>query len=540
MKKSFTVILFLFISSLIFAAARPSLDGRAIVAEEGVLPQGLFAKTVGYLPGDSVSVTNPNTGVVTEVLILGAIDPSEGVAILLSPEAAQQLGIKRNSNIQVKITKRTSNDGAFSGKAVLANADGSIAEIEEDDEFIQNTTLPVESTENLESAENSESSENVENRITENTEYNEEYEDTGVSFEEDLALVEKPSPLELMEMGESKVKDQLASDTDNNDFGELSYLVEDEKESQVNSPVLENTEIAENTETVETVETVESEKIPEEDAVEEKIELAENVSEPVQNVEVEDKTDEIQVEEPYAEENIVQAQTPAEDEVKEELVEDDILAEITDQNIDKEDQLESEAEVIVEDTLELAKTEDEEPVADLTAPQVNLNLAEENKNEEKEELKLEEENSYAPIVLEPSVLKNASDEEQPKNEEVQNKKDEEKSVCLDKKSDISSYVKNVCELDRSKYYVQIATLGDEKIIEQLIKKYSKYPLFLLKKASSNDYSVLAGPASVDEYGVLLAKFKSFGYKDAFVKKIDAETVTSYENSTAVRTSAPEK
>ena len=502
MKKSFTVILFLFISSLIFAAARPSLDGRAIVAEEGVLPQGLFAKTVGYLPGDSVSVTNPNTGVVTEVLILGAIDPSEGVAILLSPEAAQQLGIKRNSNIQVKITKRISNDGAFSGKAVLASADGSIAEIEEDDEFTLNTTLPVESTENLESAKNSESSENVENKITENTEYNEEYEDTGVSFEEDLALVEKPSPLELMEMGESEVKDQLASDTDNNDFGELSYLVEDEKESQANSPVLENTEIAENTETEEIAE---SEKIPEEDAVEEKIELAENVSETVQNVEAEDKKDEIQVEEPYAEENIVQAQTPAEDEVKEELVEDDILAEITDQNIDKEDQLESEAEVIVEDTLELAKTEDEEPVADLTAPQVNLDLAEENKNEE-----------------------------------VQNKKDEQKSVCLDEKLDISSYVKNVCELDRSKYYVQIATLRDEKIIEQLIKKYSKYPLFLLKKASSNDYSVLAGPASVDEYGVLLAKFKSFGYKDAFVKKIDAETVNSYANSTAVRTSAPEK
>ena len=33
-----------------FATSKPTIDGRAIVAEEGVLPKGLFAKTVGYLP----------------------------------------------------------------------------------------------------------------------------------------------------------------------------------------------------------------------------------------------------------------------------------------------------------------------------------------------------------------------------------------------------------------------------------------------------------------------------------------------------------
>lgn len=103
----FSLLIALLLVSALFATSKPSLDGRAVVAEEGVLPTGLFAKTVGYLPGDSVSVTNPATGITINVLILGSIDPSAGVAILLSPEAADKLFITPDSNTQVRITKRT-------------------------------------------------------------------------------------------------------------------------------------------------------------------------------------------------------------------------------------------------------------------------------------------------------------------------------------------------------------------------------------------------------------------------------------------------
>lgn len=103
----FLLLIISFVATMTFATSKPSLDGRAVVADEGVLPVGLFAKTVGYLPGDSVSVTNPSTGITINVLILGSIDPSAGVAILLSPEAADKLFITPNSNTQVKITKRT-------------------------------------------------------------------------------------------------------------------------------------------------------------------------------------------------------------------------------------------------------------------------------------------------------------------------------------------------------------------------------------------------------------------------------------------------
>ena len=54
MKKLFVVILSVLLCGTIFTSFSPSLDGRAVVAPEGTMPKGVFAKTVGYLPGDSI------------------------------------------------------------------------------------------------------------------------------------------------------------------------------------------------------------------------------------------------------------------------------------------------------------------------------------------------------------------------------------------------------------------------------------------------------------------------------------------------------
>ena len=140
-----------------FATSKPTIDGRAIVAEEGVLPKGLFAKTVGYLPGDSVSVTNPATGITINVLVLGSIDPSNGVAIMLSPEAAEKLFITPGVNTQVKVTKRTGSlDEVSSGLALLqgedipddlkAEIEKQIAAMEEKNSTEPVDTIPVEET----------------------------------------------------------------------------------------------------------------------------------------------------------------------------------------------------------------------------------------------------------------------------------------------------------------------------------------------------------------------------------------------------------
>ena len=66
------------------------------------------------------------------------------------------------------------------------------------------------------------------------------------------------------------------------------------------------------------------------------------------------------------------------------------------------------------------------------------------------------------------------------------------------------------------YYIQIATMGNIKNIENILVKYSKYPVSLIP--TGKNYRVLVGPLSVDEYGAVLAKFKNAGFKDAFVRK----------------------
>ena len=117
-------VLFLLIGCLLFASFSPSLDGRAVVAESGTLPEGYFAKTVGYLPGDSIIVSNLASEKTLDILVVGSLDQSEGVAILLSPEAAAELGIVKDSNVIVKITKRSGQlDEAVSGTAVIAQGE---------------------------------------------------------------------------------------------------------------------------------------------------------------------------------------------------------------------------------------------------------------------------------------------------------------------------------------------------------------------------------------------------------------------------------
>ena len=71
MKKLIGIICSLLICGTLFTSFSPSLDGRAIVAEEGVLPQGLFAKAFGYLPGDSISVTSLSSKESVDILVIG-------------------------------------------------------------------------------------------------------------------------------------------------------------------------------------------------------------------------------------------------------------------------------------------------------------------------------------------------------------------------------------------------------------------------------------------------------------------------------------
>ena len=109
MKRLSSIILLAASLFIISAEAfKPSMDGRAVVADYGELPVGFFAKSASFLPGDTVIVTNPSTKISVEVMIFGSFDSSEGIAIILSPEAARELYITKGSNSIVQVTKKNS------------------------------------------------------------------------------------------------------------------------------------------------------------------------------------------------------------------------------------------------------------------------------------------------------------------------------------------------------------------------------------------------------------------------------------------------
>ena len=81
-------------------------------------------------------------------------------------------------------------------------------------------------------------------------------------------------------------------------------------------------------------------------------------------------------------------------------------------------------------------------------------------------------------------------------------------------------VPSLQDLESGKYYIQIASLRDDKNIEEIISKYANnYPITIVPNKAGTVKQVMVGPLSMDEYGVVLQRFKSYGYKDAFLRKI---------------------
>ena len=81
-------------------------------------------------------------------------------------------------------------------------------------------------------------------------------------------------------------------------------------------------------------------------------------------------------------------------------------------------------------------------------------------------------------------------------------------------------ISNLSELKSGNYYIQIAALRDESNIMEIVNKYGKnYPITISPNDAGTVNIILIGPLSVDEYATVLARFKAFGYKDAFVRKI---------------------
>ena len=558
MKRFVSLVLTVFTVAVLFAAARPSLDGRAVVCEEGEMPKGLFARTIGYLPGDSVTVTNPANGCAVDVLILGAIDASEGVAILLTPEAADRLGFRKDSNVQVKITKRTGSlDENVSGTAVLAEEaeedylEGSLEEKTETIQQEQEETGLQNTEENIEEAAENTSDNSVNEDAVENSTEN-EVEQTGEEIAEPVAedaAVEEP------------VVDGLEDVSDKNDWEnvveekESSEIFEDENSEKLqevtefNEPYEEKENLPVDADFFDENNSGECELVNEDENIPDEGE--ETVQDVLNGDEIvsENNADESSEEKFETSDELLSGQENSEEKVEETFEESVPEKSDSVDLVKKDEKIENEGINSEEDSNISEKAEKvleiQEPVSE------DESKVEETETVEKTEVP-ETEEEYSPIILVPAELNPPETEEVGESENAEKLPENEGDVLVvtekiaqevpvldDEKAEdeneessvsdntddaaiqIQKIAKNsLSELEKGKYYLQIATLRNEDNIKNLLKKYTpKYPVVLVKHADGISFQVLVGPLSADEYGMITERFKSYGFKDCFLRKI---------------------
>ena len=561
-KKIIGKVVILLAACFMFASFSPSLDGRVVVVDQGEFPQGLFAKTVGYLPGDIISVANITGDNTVDLLVIGALDPSEGVAIMITPEAAQAIGIEKDSNNIVKITKRSGQDERVYGTAVIAKQNlaqlNNESTYDETDEYgFEDETSEINETEFEQSTndENEPFTETEEEALSEETEEFEETLDTDEesetetedsfeetdeeSYEDEIEESESEEFEETINENEEEYfEEELTEEEFEEEFSEENEEsaledsieqdpFEEEPEEQIEELVqtpLESEELDETQEpySEEQIEGIEennetenteiSEEIPSAEFYEEEI-LDDLVLEPLEEFSptlLEEKEDE----------EIESEQTePLTEETSDAEIED---VELTEESVELEDETETEAEsedTESEEFVEIEETKEEEYEAIVLIPTDSMPPVqnEEEKTEEPSQTETSEEKteSFDELPAETPVEPDTDTEEKP---EITEKPEVEQST------EVLSYEKymvgSLKDLESGKYYIQIATLSIDANIMEIVNKYSKnYPITIVPMAGGIRKQIMVGPLSVDEYAVVLERFRSYGYKDAFLRKI---------------------
>jgi len=452
---------------LCLSASKPSLDGRAVVAESGELPAGLYVKSAAFLPGDTVFITNPAAKVSIEALVFGTFSPAEGIAVVLSPEAAKLLFIAKGSNSIVQITKNGSNT-EFSAWAkafasVPENADKKREPLPEEAK-----NRPVRATYSELPEKNSDSAE-PESVFTPFAAPPPEavYEEPPVQLAENTADKKSTDPFLPSDMSETE-SEPVQRETPENGDSRLSPEVQ--------------AEIAK------LVETMERMQLRHEDDVEKL--KAEREAE------------------------VEKLKTRHEQEVE---------------------QLNSQRE----DELEKLKLQHEQDVEHLKAAYENSAEAVSAQNEreapEDEDDEGPEPNVLVPVHDKPPAEPDAENGESIKDVTevspvyIAQDKSEQKAAVSQKAAagraaipGLEKYmIDGISSFGAGTYCIQLATYKNTEAISDVIGKYAdKYPLRLAKSEKFPDaYRVLIGPLNKDEYPVILKRFASWGFKDAFWHEI---------------------
>lgn len=550
MKKLFGLIFSVLLCGTLFTSFSPSLDGRAVVAADGVMPKGVFAKTVGYLPGDTISVTSLTTKSTVDILVIGSIDSSEGVAILLSPEAAELLGLSKDSNNVVKITKRSGQlDEAVAGTAVIGGVvEGKATEYDEDsmvDVTPQKEEQPAVEETDIEEIEEEAAEEVVENNIEENA-----AEETEPATPVEEVQPEVTEATEEVSEGETETSEPEQAVSEEQTPAEEALIPEEEV-------LPEEPEAVENSETVETIEATKEPGVEEPEVTSEAVEDTQVPAEATapgaeeapaeeaveaEAIEAEELSEEVPPAEGISEETL------PEEEAEQEAIDIAPVEETSSETVPEDEKIEGDdlgpveealcsEESVAEETPSEPETSDdvvsETPYEEesVEADELDALSAPETKAEEKPEVTAEPEieegeESYEPIVLVPAesnppAKSEVKDEVKPVETKPKNEPVKTKPQTKTPKTSLDKYkVKSLKDLKSGKYYVQIAVLSDTVNLKSIVAKYeAQYPITLVPLASGKATQVMIGPLNMDEYGTVLNRFKKDGYKDAFLRKI---------------------
>jgi len=85
-------------------------------------------------------------------------------------------------------------------------------------------------------------------------------------------------------------------------------------------------------------------------------------------------------------------------------------------------------------------------------------------------------------------------------------------------ADTAFSIPRIFELDRGRYYVQIAAVDSPESVENTVNRIDRSYGPVVYKDSDSLYRVLLGPLNQGESAAVLQRFKSIGFKDAFVRQ----------------------
>ena len=541
MKKILAVLSVIFLSVSVFAASvNPSLDGRVAVANSNTFPVGgFYGKAPGYLPGDTVVVTNHINGLSVEVLILGSQDASEGVAILLSPEAAEKLQIQSGKDVYVNVQKKQSIP--YEKSLATKNSVGSTQT--EGDPDKDSNLLPGNTEEML----NSKYAKSYP-AIDENVEEETEIAESEISDVEDNENLEEVAEIEDEEIEDAlPIEELILPVDDGEEIAEIEELPENEvaldKTDDVEQIVLAETAAESDEEETIALSPIEDdvddiaeiEEIPELEEVEqvEQTELAEieDIDENDENIDV---TEDVKEEYELADIEMSDENDTIEVILDDESFDEEVAEEVTENEVSEIAELENENEEVEEELAEIPQsTENEEVIivleeADPVYPEPVI-LDENSAKGIFEQLIGEDVEVETKNVNENEVVSEVSDNEGSSVEEVSNNEiasSEDDNSIVDNSTFAGRHraiiYSNFTDLPLARevksetYYVQVSTMANEDGIENVIGKYGeKYPVKLIER-NDNSYQVLVGPLNDDEYEVVLARLRG-NFKDAFLR-----------------------